>query len=91
MKVLHKIFSVHPKTLDKATLLGIVGNYIREEATKKSWETQMFGKRCSENLSKIHSEPCQTSNMEIFVEIVNYQKTINYFRKKLQLRWLIGL
>ena len=36
--------------------------------------TQMFGKRCSEYLSKIHSEPCQTSNMEFFAKIVNEQK-----------------
>ena len=49
---LHKIFSANLKTLDKATWLRIVWNYIPEEAIKKSWETQMFGKRCSENLSK---------------------------------------
>ena len=34
----------------------------------------MFGKRCSGSLSKIHSDPCQTSKMEIFAKIVNGQK-----------------
>ena len=41
----------------------------------------MFGKMCSENLSKIHSEPCQTSKMEIFAKIVNYQKPLTIFVK----------
>ena len=50
----------------------------------------MWGKMCSENVSKIHSEPCQTSRIEIFAEIVNYQKPLTIFRKKLQLRCLIG-
>ena len=62
--------------MDKATLIGIAWNYILEEAIKKSWETQMFGKRCSKNLSKIHSESWQTSKMEIFAKIVNYQKLL---------------
>ena len=66
MKVLYKIFSAKLKTLDKATWLGIIWNYIPEEAIKKGWETQVFGKMCSENLNKINSEPCQTSKMEIF-------------------------
>ena len=74
MKALHKIFSANLKTLDKVTWLGIAWNYIPEEAIKKSWETQMFGKSCSENLSKIHSEPCQTSKMDIFAKIVDCQK-----------------
>ena len=41
----------------------------------------MFGKMCSENLSKIHSEPCQTSKMEIFAKINNYQKPTTIFVK----------
>ena len=60
------MFSTNLKTLDNATWLGIISNYILEEAIKKSLETRMFEKRCSENLSKIDSEPCQTSKMEIF-------------------------
>ena len=56
-------FSTKLKTLDKASWLSIVWNYIPEEAIKKSWETQIFGKRCSENLSKAHSESCQTSKL----------------------------
>ena len=79
MKVLHK--SANLKTLDKATWLGIVWNYILEEAIKKSCETQMFGKSCSENLSKIHSESWQSSKMEIFAKIVNYQKPLTIFVK----------
>ena len=79
MKVLHK--SANLETLDKATWLGIVWNYILEEVIKKSWETQMLGKSCSENLSKIHSEACQTSKMEIFGKIVNYQKALYIFVK----------
>ena len=79
MKVLHK--SANLETLDKATWLGIVWNYILEEVIKKSWETQMLGKSCSENLSKIHSEACQTSNMKIFGKIVNYQKALYIFVK----------
>ena len=39
------MFSANLKTRDKATQLGIVLNYIPEEAIKKSWITQMFGKR----------------------------------------------
>ena len=81
MKALHKIFSANLKTLDKALWLGIVWNYIPEEAIKKSWETQMFGKKGSENLTKIHSEPCQTSKMAIFAKIVNYQKSLSIFAK----------
>ena len=42
----------------------------------------MFGKRCSENRNRIHSEPCQISKMEIFVEIVNYQKPLTIFVKR---------
>ena len=41
----------------------------------------MFGKMCSENLSKIHSEPCQTSKMEIFAKILNYEKPLTIFVK----------
>ena len=74
-------FSAKVKTLDKAPWLSIVWNYIPEEAIKKSWETQIFGKRCSENLSKIHSEPCQTSKMEFFAKIVNGQKPLTIFTK----------
>ena len=71
--------------MDKATLIGIAWNYILEEAIKKSWETQMFGKRGSENLSKIHSEPCQTSKMKIFAKIVHYQKPLTIFTKSCSL------
>ena len=81
MKVIHRIFSANLETLDKATWLGIVWNYILEEAIKKSWETQMFGKSCSRNLSKIHSESWQASKVEIFAEIVNYQKPLTIFVK----------
>ena len=73
LKVLHKFFSANLKTLDKATLIGIVWNYILEESIKKNWETQMFG--------KIHSEPCQTSETEIFTKIVGYQKPLTIFLK----------
>ena len=45
----------------------------------------MFGKRDSENLSKIHSEPCQTSKMEILAKIVNYQKPLTIFSKSYSL------
>ena len=89
LEVLHKIFSAKLKTLDKAPWLGLVWNYILEETIKKSWETQMFGKRCSGNCRKIHSEPSQTSKMEFFTKIV-MAKAINYFCKKLPLRYLIG-
>ena len=41
----------------------------------------MFGKRCSENLSKTHSEPCQTSKIEIFGKMVNYQMPLTIFAK----------
>ena len=41
----------------------------------------MFEKKSSENLSKIHSEPCQTSKMEIFARIINYQKILTIFAK----------
>ena len=71
LKVLPNIFSANLKTLDKATGQGIVWNYIPEEAIKKSWKTDVW-KKGSENLSKIHSEPCQTSKMENFAKIVNY-------------------
>ena len=81
LKVLHTFFSANLKTLDKATLIGIVWNYILEESIKKNWETQMFGKTCSENLSRIHSEPCQTSETEIFTKIVGYQKPLTIFLK----------
>ena len=81
LKVLHKFFSANLKTLDKATLIGIVWNYILEESIKKNWKTQMFGKSCSENLSRIHSEPCQTSETEIFTKIVGYQKPLTIFLK----------
>ena len=60
--------------MDKALWLGIVWNYMPEEAIKKNWETQMFGKRCSKNLGKIHLEICQKSKMEFFAKIVNGQK-----------------
>ena len=79
--MLHKIFSANLERLDKATWLGIAWNCILEEAIKKSWETLMFGKICSENLSKIHSGPCQTPKMEIFAKIVNYQKPLAIFVK----------
>ena len=52
-----------------------------DEAIKKSWGTQVLGKRCSENLSKMHSKPSQTSKMEIFAKIVNYQKPLTIFVK----------
>ena len=42
----------------------------------------MFGKRYSENRNRIHSEPCQISKIEIFVEIVNYQKPLTIFVKR---------
>ena len=80
LKVLPNIFSANLKTLDKATGQGIVWNYIPEEAIKKSWKTDVW-KKGSENLSKIHSEPCQTSKMENFAKIVNYQKPSNNFAK----------
>ena len=79
MKVLHK--SANLKTLDKATWPGSISNYIPDEPIKNSWETQISGKRCSENPSKIHSEPCQTSKIEIFANIVNYQKPLTIFVK----------
>ena len=71
LKVLYNIFGAKLKTLDKSPRLGIVWNYVLEEAIKKIWETQMFRKRCYENLSKIHSEPCQTSKMDFFTKIVH--------------------
>ena len=80
LKVLPNIFTANLKTLDKATGQGIVWNYIPEEAIKKSWKTDVW-KKGSENLSKIHSEPCQTSKMENFAKIVNYQKPLNNFGK----------
>ena len=80
LKVLPNIFSANLKTLDKATGQGIVWNYIPDEAIKKSWKTDVW-KKGSENLSKIHSEPCQTSKMENFAKIVNYQKPFNNFAK----------
>ena len=52
-----------------------------EEAIKKNWETQVLGKRCSENLSKMHSKLCQTCKMEIFANIFNYQKPLTIFVK----------
>ena len=76
-----QFFSANLKTLAKATWLGIVWNYIPEEAIKKSWETQIFGKKYSEILTKIYSKPCQTSKMEIFAKIVNYQKPLTIFAK----------
>ena len=80
-----QFFSANLKTLDKATWLGIVWNY-SGRSIKKIWETQIFGKSCSENLSKIHSEPCQTSKMEISAKMINYQKPLSIFAKNLQLR-----
>ena len=41
----------------------------------------MLGEMCSGNLSKIHSEPFQTSETEIFAKIVNYQKPLTIFVK----------
>ena len=66
----------------KATWLGIVWNYILEEAIKKSWEMQILGEKSSGNLSKIHSEPYQTSKIKIFAKIVNYKKPWTIFVKK---------
>ena len=37
----------------------------------------MFSKTCSEN----YSEPCQTSMVETFAKIVNYQKPLAIFAK----------
>ena len=82
MEVLHKLFSPNLNTLDKATWLGILWNYILDEAIKKSLESKMFGKRCSENLSKINSEYSQIYKMETFAKIVNYQKPLTIFAKK---------
>ena len=48
---------------------------------KKILETQMFGKRFSKNLSKILSQPCQTSKIENFAKVVNYQKPLIIFVK----------
>ena len=45
LKLLNKIFSVKLITLDKKLWLGVIWNYILEEASKKSWQTQMFEKR----------------------------------------------
>ena len=45
----------------------------------------MFPKRSSANPSKIHSEPCQMSKMEIFAKIVNYQKPLTIFVKSFSL------
>ena len=81
LKVPPKIFSAKLKTLDKAPWLGIAWNYIPKEAIKKSWETQMFEKRCSENLNKIPSEPYQTSRMMVFAKIVNGPKPLTNFTK----------
>ena len=67
--------------MDKATWQGIIWNYIPEEAIKKSWETQMFGKLGSESLIKIHWEPCKTSKMKIFAKLVNYHKPLTIFAK----------
>ena len=86
MKVLHRILRAKLKTLDEeAPCLGIVWNYIPEEAIKKSWEIQMLGKMCSENLSKIHSEVCQKSNMEFLPKMVNGQKLLTIFAKSFNL------
>ena len=48
---------------------------------KKSWETQILGRRCSENLSKIHSELLRTSKMEFLAKLVNGQKPLTIFAK----------
>ena len=48
---------------------------------KKSWETQIFGRRSSENLSKIHSELLRTSKMEFLAKLVNGQKPLTIFAK----------
>ena len=48
---------------------------------KKIWETQVFRKRFSKNLSKILSQPCQTSKIENFGKMVNYQKPLTIFVK----------
>ena len=45
---------------------------------------------CSENLSKIHSEPCQTSKMEIFANKANYQKPLAIFVKSSSLDVLLS-
>ena len=73
------------RTLDKGTWLGILWNYILEEAIMKSWETHMFGKSCSEWLSKIHSEPWQTSKMVIFAKVAKCQNPLTIFVKSSRL------
>ena len=86
MKVLHRILRAKLKTLDEeAPWLGIVWNYIPEEANKKSWEIPMLGKMCSENLSKIHSEACQKSNTQFLAKMVNGQKLLTIFEKSFNL------
>ena len=53
------MFSANLKTRDKATQLGIVWNYIPEEAIKKSWITQMFWKRGWKILAKYIQNPAK--------------------------------
>ena len=69
LKVLHKISIVKFQTTFWKKLSRRVG------------KQKMFGKRCSENFSKILSEPCQTSKIEFFAKIVNGQKPFNIFAK----------
>ena len=45
----------------------------------------MLGKMCSENLTKIHSEVCQKSNMEFLPKMVNGQKLLTIFAKSFNL------
>ena len=44
----------------------------------------------SVNEPAAHSETCQTSKMELFPKIVNNFQLVNYFRKKIHLRGLVG-
>ena len=50
-------------------------NHQEESENTSSW------KRCSENFSKIHSEPCQISKMELFAKTGNGWKLLTIYRK----------
>ena len=85
LKVLHKFFSANLKTLDKATLIGIVWNYILEESIKENWETQMFGKKVFWKSKQNTFRTLSNIWDRDFCKNSWLPKTINYFPKSFSL------